>query len=149
METTEDLQTNAVLQSSEIERCKPSISDQGVDVPLDTWAITCVEEHLARLSEGSFAQALSPQRTKGLDHTDTFGEGGADEFACRLLSPDDLLEAPFGKRSDSVRRVDDDRTTEYFGVRLDQRSDLPLGDREEDQVCLLDSSVDAGSDLHG
>jgi len=34
-------------------------------------------------------------------------------------------------------------------MRLDQRSDLPVGDREEDQVCLLDSDVDAGSDLHG
>jgi hypothetical protein len=96
METTEDLQSNAVLQSTEIERCKPSISDQGVDVPLDTWAITCVEEYLARLSEGSFAQALSSQRTEGLDQTDTLGEGGADEFACRLLFPDDLLEAPSG-----------------------------------------------------
>ncbi len=71
METTEDLQTDTVLQSPEIERCKPSISDQGVDVPLDTWAITCVEEHLARLSKGFFAQALSPQRTKCLDQTDT------------------------------------------------------------------------------
>lgn len=149
METTEDLQTNAVLQPSEIERSKTRISDQRIHLLLDTRTIARIEEHLTRLGKGSFAQALRPQRTQGLNQTDTFGEGSSDEFACRLVFPDDLLEAPFGKRSNGVRRVDDDLTTESFGVRLDQRGDLPVGDREEDQICLLDSGIDARGDLYG
>ena len=62
METTEDLQTDTVLQSPEIERSKTRISDQRIHILLDTRTIADIEEHLTRLGKGSFAQALHPQR---------------------------------------------------------------------------------------
>ena len=119
METTEDLQTDTVLQTPEIERSKTRISDQLIHILLDTRTIARIEEHLTRLGKGSFAQTLRPQRTQSLDQTDTFGEGSPDEFSCRLIFPDNLVEASFGKWSNGVRGINDNLTSESLGILLD------------------------------
>lgn len=147
METTEDLQTDTVLQSPEIERSKTRISDQRIHILLDTRTIARIEEHLTRLGKGSFAQALRPQRPQGLDQTDTFGEGSPDEFSCRLTFPDNLLEASLGKWCNGVRGINDDLTSECLGILLDQRYNLPVGDGEDDKVGTANRLFDAGSNL--
>ena len=148
METTEDLQTDTVLQSPEIKRSKTRIGDQRIHTLLDTRTIAHMEEHPTRLGKGSFAQALRPQRLQGLDQMDTFGEGSPDEFSCRLIFPDDLLEASFWKWSNGVRGINDDLTSEYLGILLDQRCDLPVGDGEDDKVGTANRLFDAGGNLY-
>lgn len=60
METTEDLQTDTVLQSPEIERSKTCVSDQRIHILLDTRTIARIEEHLTRLGKGLYSPLAPP-----------------------------------------------------------------------------------------